>query len=302
MSCLPFPLVAFILPSRLPSLWFIIMHTLLLTVSSFICVLASLPASVNAHGFMASPRPRGYNEISYAIDNLRNPTSTGNFCRGKSPDGAVTTINLSDNGNLAIKLALSIGAEHVGPCSLELWNSAGTKKVTLAENVPNCASDQGFKQKSPGASQQCPGLLPSGLVTDDMCLKDWNVNLPDLSGLDFDTGFLRWIWFGQHVSPAEYYENCADVNINYNGAGGSGEASQYEPTPTTTTAATSTTTTTTAAAVTTTTTKTTTKTTKTTSKKPTPTNNSRKHKRQRRKNRRHYCKRDYDESEIELLL
>lgn len=183
------------------------------------------------HGFLYSPRPRGYQEISYAIDNLRNPTGQGSQCRGKSPDGAISTINIVPGGQFKVTLALSIGAEHIGHCSLELYNEQGTKKIDLASNVMGCASSNGFKQKSPGASSQCPGQIPQNLVTDDMCLKEWSVQLPSsLNGLDFNRGYLRWTWTAQHITPNEFFVNCADVIIEgVNSSGGYKETNSSSP-------------------------------------------------------------------------
>lgn len=183
-----------------------------------------LAVKVSAHGFMAIPIPRMYKtNIATSIDSLRNPSGPNNLCKGIKSDGTSTAITLKSNTPFTTQLALSIGAEHVGTCSLELYNESGTKKITLAQDLASCTAGH-VHDKSSTSKTLCPYNEPAGLVTNDMCLYPWTVIVPDLSGLDFNKGFMRWSWIAKHVTPNEMYETCSDVTINgdVKGAGFSG--------------------------------------------------------------------------------
>lgn len=158
---------------------------------------------VNAHGFLAIPAPRNYKaDISYGIDNLRNPLRTPNMCRGLKPSGVSTAITLKSNSLFTVQLGLSVGAEHTGTCSLELFNQAGTKSIVLAKDIASCTAGL-VHGKSSSSKSLCPTNFPTGLVTNDMCLYPWSVTVPDLSNLDFSAGYLRWSWIAKHVTPHE---------------------------------------------------------------------------------------------------
>ncbi|KAH9249611.1 hypothetical protein BASA81_012685 [Batrachochytrium salamandrivorans] len=101
-----------------------------------------------AHGFMAHPGPvsgafsqhavRNYDAISTNIDSLRNPIdSSSPICRGAAK-GPVTTIDLKNGQSYTITLAFSIGAQHIGPCAVEI----------LDENLSTCSD--------------CPNVIISG--------------------------------------------------------------------------------------------------------------------------------------------
>lgn len=166
---------------------------------------------VAAHGFMAEPRPRAYNKINYLIDDLRNPAQKGAMCRNEPRGTATSTVKLAEGQPLTVKLALSVGAEHIGSCTLELWDKDMKKSIVLAKDVEGCASAGKNHNKGTSAKDTCS--VPEGLVTNDMCLKDWTITVPSLQGLDFTEGVLRWQWTAKHISPPEFYENCADVKI-----------------------------------------------------------------------------------------
>lgn len=118
---------------------------------------------------------------------------------------------MAANKPFTVQIALSIGAEHTGTCSLKLYNSIGTKSITLAQDVDGCTNHP--HSKSQDTKSLCPNSFPEGLVTDDMCTYPWTITVPDLSALDFTSGFLQWSWSATHVSPSEQYQNCADVSI-----------------------------------------------------------------------------------------
>ena len=135
-------------------------------------------SSVLGHGFLYFPGAadsstrgaiRNFNAIDNNIDSLRNPMSGGSLCRGASP-GPKTAISLSGDKDFTITMAFSIGAQHIGPCSVEILDAKNPSApgVRIA-SVNGCATRPiaAFEtDKSGPASKQCPGKLPSGLVTD----------------------------------------------------------------------------------------------------------------------------------------
>lgn len=173
---------------------------------AFLSLLFSTVPIASAHGFMSFPTPRDYQEISFAIDNLRNPNVAGTFCRGKLPeDNDRTPLSIVPGESLTVQLAISVGAEHVGYCGLELYDTNNVLQGVLAENVIGCAST---------VQAQCE--RPSGLVTGDMCIVPMTVQIPDNLDINIDRGFIRWTWVAQHVTPNESYEVCADIILQGN--------------------------------------------------------------------------------------
>ena len=137
---------------------------------------------VNAHGFLyhAGPMPsadakgtvRDYDRVSYQIDSLRNPLVSPSLCRGASPRAPIP-IKLSENEDFQVTLALSIGAQHVGPCSIEILDADDLSKpgvqIASAPSDAGCAVKpiaQFNTDKASLASNQCPGKVPVGLITD----------------------------------------------------------------------------------------------------------------------------------------
>jgi hypothetical protein len=173
---------------------------------NLVLVLALIVPVISAHGFMSHPTPRMYSDIGVAIDNLRNPDPLKTFCRGKPTESPKTTIVLNPGEDFHVTLSMSDNAGHIGYCGLELYDSNGVLISILADKVYNC----GVVDYSLGCVE------PPGLVTGDMCNKDMVVNIPITFRTDAKIGFLRWTWVAQHVTPNEYYEVCADVNISYN--------------------------------------------------------------------------------------
>ncbi|KAJ3085425.1 hypothetical protein HK102_014173, partial [Quaeritorhiza haematococci] len=184
---------------------------------------------VSAHGFLLDPETINFSEISFKIDDLRNPVGIGSFgsqfCRDKSISaGKLTEITLRKGETFNVKLAMSVGAEHVGPCFLDvLLGADGKGDVIEIAKADNCAGEINSKGS---AKAICPDRPVRGLVTDDMCAVDWPITV--LNDVPSGPAILRWRWIGQHVSPGENYENCARVTIN-----GEGSAPSTPSTPST---------------------------------------------------------------------
>lgn len=172
----------------------------------FLLKLLVFTTTVSSHAFMSYPIPRMYSDIGIAIDNLRNPDPSRVFCRGVLQETPQSTIVLNPGRDFSVTIAVSNNAGHVGYCGLELYDSDGLLLSVLAEQVYNC----GVIDNSQGCVE------PPGLVTGDMCTKEMTVQIPNTFRTNTTSGFLRWTWVAQHVTPSEYYEVCSDVNILYN--------------------------------------------------------------------------------------
>jgi hypothetical protein len=170
---------------------------------------------VSGHGMMIGPidcntgqilgMVRNYQAISYNIDSLRNPSTS--LCRGASPN---KPIDINSDSKICIALAISNGAKHVGPCSLEF-------RSTSNEIIKIGVYEQCVKS-APQVSCNVPNL-----VTGDMCRYDISFD----KALPPSSGYLRWNWIAQHIGPPyEEYENCVDVNINR----GNSSTSTIQPT------------------------------------------------------------------------
>ena len=199
-----------------------------------------LLSSVNAHGFMMHPGPisdamtqpgvRDYGLISVHIDGLRNPVATtqaaafsdnSKLCRNTGP-GRKTAITLTNGQPFTITQALSIGAQHIGPCRIQIMQQGDpSSAVEIASASANggCARPplaQFDTDKSPpSAAQQCPGKVPPGLVTDDMCMHEWTFTVRNADKIKCTDCVMRWQWAGEHLMPnREEFESCADVEIS----------------------------------------------------------------------------------------
>src|SRR5690348_6243552 len=98
---------------------------------SFIVTLAAasaLASSVSAHGFLVGigklgPNDQGQvrniNKINVEIDSLRNPLSGNAFCRN-APRSNPVDLELTNGGTLILTQAFSVGAQHIGPCAVEI--------------------------------------------------------------------------------------------------------------------------------------------------------------------------------------
>jgi hypothetical protein len=137
---------------------------------------------VNAHGFLyyAGPMPsadtkgavRDYHLINHDIARLRNKTDSTSLCRGASPRAPIP-IKLSENEDFQVTLALLIGSQHVGPCSIEILDADDLSKpgvqIASAPSDAGCAVKpiaQFMTDKDSPASNQCPGKVPGDLISD----------------------------------------------------------------------------------------------------------------------------------------
>ncbi|KAJ3086618.1 hypothetical protein HK102_012830 [Quaeritorhiza haematococci] len=195
---------------------------------------------ISGHGLLFAPIPvnpdtfgtvRGIQKLNYSIDSLRNPvTRSTPVCRGE-PVGAVTPITLENGKSHTITMALSIGAQHIGPCAVEILdaNNLDAPGVTIAtaggRSAPGCANRPivDFEtDRSGSATTQCPNRIPKGLITNDMCLFYWTFTVQNADKITCTSCVMRWTWEGHHASPdsPEIYENCADVVVSTVGGDG----------------------------------------------------------------------------------
>jgi hypothetical protein len=136
-------------------------------------------SAVTSHGFFVGPGTsaaaarapgpvRDYSKISFAIDDLRNPSSisispvpfiaNSPVCRGAAPTGPVA-VSLFNGQAFTVTQAFSLGAEHIGPCQIELFPASDpTQSVIITPNGTQCAKTKG--------DAECE--RPFNLVTNDM--------------------------------------------------------------------------------------------------------------------------------------
>jgi len=139
--------------------------------------LSFLSLFVSAHGYMQWPIPRGYQKRFTQVDDLKNPNQRG-MCRGE-PKGEVTAFHPGQ----VVSMKYLITAPHIGNCVLFLMNPDFSDPIEV-EQMMNCAA--------PGAAFS------------------WDVTLPpNIKGRKV----LRWTWLGEHVTPHEEFEQCADIII-----------------------------------------------------------------------------------------
>jgi hypothetical protein len=136
---------------------------------------------VSAHGMLyyAGPMPspgtrgavRNYDLVDNQIDSLRNPLSGPSICRG-APARSPIPISLSENEDFEVTMALSIGAQHIGACAVEILDADDLSKpgvvIASAPSDAGCARPpiaQFDTDKLSPAASQCPGKVPAGLVT-----------------------------------------------------------------------------------------------------------------------------------------
>lgn len=146
-----------------------------------VLLLLGIAGSVNAHGFLfyAGPMPsadtrgavRNYDLVDHQIDSLRNPYSGTSICRG-APARPPIPIQLSDGQDFEVTLAFSLGAQHIGPCNVEIRDADDLSKpgvlIASAPSDSGCAVRplaQFSTDKLSSATNQCPGKVPAGLVT-----------------------------------------------------------------------------------------------------------------------------------------
>ncbi|KNC98813.1 uncharacterized protein SPPG_05790 [Spizellomyces punctatus DAOM BR117] len=212
------------------------------SILSVAALAATFISTVAGHGFLVGPgvigagergTVRNYGAINIDIDSLRSPTpGNSTFCRN-APPGPIVPITLTNGEPFTVTLAMSTGAAHIGPCSIEIIDPANPAPGTGAVIV-NLWQAQGcavppINQHSTGdvkaaASSACPGDIPAGLITDDMCLSTWTFTVENADKITCKRCILRWYWEGWHlgVTNPEHYENCVDVEVTVGGGSGAG--------------------------------------------------------------------------------
>lgn len=187
--------------------------------------------SVLGHGALWAPYAVTGNDNGYVrninllhtdISSLRSPMANDLICRGATRLTNPPTIKLVNGEDYTITLAMSLGAQHVGPCSVEIRDADNLNApgVTIASvSGRGCATmpiAEIETNKGSKASAQCPGQTPKGNeLLDDMCLTHWTFTVQNAKMIQCKNCVLRWTWVALHIpSSPEYYENCADVIIN----------------------------------------------------------------------------------------
>ncbi|RKP25328.1 hypothetical protein SYNPS1DRAFT_28936 [Syncephalis pseudoplumigaleata] len=147
-------------------------------------------SSVQGHGFLTYPVPRGIEKMSYQIDDIKNPNTKG-ICRGETKPGKINKLSGS------VTLKFNIFANHIGPCTVSILDENMSELATIATK-DGCA-----------ASKPAP---------------PWTVNIPaKFTGRKI----LRWHWKATHLGEgnAEHFEQCADIDLGGGGGGGDGSDS-----------------------------------------------------------------------------
>jgi hypothetical protein len=166
-------------------------------------------AFVNGHGFMLSPdnknigAVRDISKINYQIDSLRNPTTID--CT-TLPKSSPISISLVKNKKYTVTLAISIGAQHIGPCELHIIDPDTGNDVIIAQK-DNCVSSGTIFDSVSDTGCEIPG----GLVTNDMCVVKWRFCPSNLNKITCTECIMKWVWTAKHMEPYEHFETCADV-------------------------------------------------------------------------------------------
>ncbi|TPX68478.1 hypothetical protein CcCBS67573_g07154 [Chytriomyces confervae] len=200
-----------------------------------ITALLMLPHLAHAHGFMYGPNGlkddatlgavRNFNRINNGIDALRNKVNDPSIMCNGTPVSKRVDVSFGGNGDShTIALALSLGAQHIGECHVDLIDPATGKVVRIADIPgPNgCAVASNLSpslntNKASPATSQCPNNIPKNLVTNDMCAFDWTFKLKNMDQVECTDCILRWGWTAVHTAPIEIYETCSDIRVTKKG-------------------------------------------------------------------------------------
>ncbi|KAJ3221115.1 hypothetical protein HDU81_010876 [Chytriomyces hyalinus] len=196
-----------------------------------IAALLLAPHLAYAHGFMYGPNGlkddatlgavRNFNRIYNGIDVLRNKVNDPSIMCNGAPVANRVDVAFGGNGDShTIALALSLGAQHIGECHVDLIDPATGKVVRIADIPgPNgCAVASNLSpslntNKASPATSQCPNNIPKNLVTNDMCAFDWTFKLKNMDQVECTDCILRWGWTAVHTAPIEIYETCSDIRV-----------------------------------------------------------------------------------------
>ncbi|KAJ3106491.1 hypothetical protein HDU97_006278 [Phlyctochytrium planicorne] len=207
------------------------------SIATFLTLLCLAAQQVRSHGFFYSPNGEGetytgstrqYDNIVYNIDSLRSPSGYGPVCRGAPPSTSLIPVFFGASGTQhTVMLAMSLGAQHIGPCTIDIINpdTGASTQVAYSDGCarpgPSVSPYLDTDKNSP-ASNQCPGRLPDRLRTDDMCLFSWTFTLQNVEQITCTKCVMRWFWTSTHSFEPELYENCIDVYLYtpHNGNGG----------------------------------------------------------------------------------
>lgn len=176
----------------------------------FLFLLSTLFISiVNGHGFMLSPTSqnigsvRDISKMNYQIDSLRNPTLVD--CN-TLPKSSLVSVSLVKNKKYTVTLAISVSAQHVGPCELHIIDPDTSDDVIIAKNE-NCVSSGTIFEST--SDPNCE--IPDGLVTNDMCVVKWSFCPSNLDKITCTECIMKWVWTAKHMEPYEHFETCVDV-------------------------------------------------------------------------------------------
>ncbi|TYZ54957.1 hypothetical protein PybrP1_010506 [[Pythium] brassicae (nom. inval.)] len=167
-------------------------------------------SQIAAHGGMTNPQSRAVRTMGLSIDStFGHPIPMrASYTNGKGGD----CINFTQDKNLQpiptgkskIQMRANDGANHVGPCTVHLVDPTNNNNRLKVGAMNNC-----MRSLHPGPGSKGTPPIPA----------EMEINVPS-SGLPCRNGHcvLQFTWEAQHISPSEFYNNCADVQIN--GSGG----------------------------------------------------------------------------------
>lgn len=204
---------------------------------SLLLAAGSLLAShgVQAHGGMTTPTPRALATMGLDIsttfgfpikDRADYTNGKGGDCVGFTADTDLQTLAYGDT---TLKLRANNGANHIGPCTAYLVDPSDSSNKLQIGYLDNC-----MRSLHPAAAIPSEGTIPAEMT----------VTVPTDATLPCQDGHcvLEFYWVAQHITPYEYFNNCADVKIS--GSSGASASNRTTTAPATSKSAPKTTTTT----------------------------------------------------------
>ncbi|DBA04405.1 TPA: hypothetical protein N0F65_010001, partial [Lagenidium giganteum] len=181
---------------------------------------ATAVATVNAHGGMIEPMCRAISTMKLNIDstfghpiNMRGQYTNGKGgeCFGFTPD---TNLQPIPYGESKIKMRANDGANHVGPCTVYLIDPSNKENKLKVGEMNDC-----MRSLHPGPGNKGDKPIPA-----EMTINVPKDNLPCKDG----HCVLQFYWEATHLTPHEFFDNCADVKIG-GGGGGNGTVPTTQP-------------------------------------------------------------------------
>lgn len=174
---------------------------------SVLSLLALAFEGVQAHGGMTTPTPRALATMGLDIsttfgfpikDRADYTNGKGGDCLGFTADTDLQTLGY---GNTTLTLRANNGANHIGPCTAYLVDPSDSTNKLQVGYLDNC-----MRSLHPAAATPSEGTIPAEMT----------VTVPTDATLPCQDGHcvLEFYWVAQHITPYEYFNNCADVKIS----------------------------------------------------------------------------------------